>query len=308
MTALIEKYRPQSFDDVIGQAAVVKSLRGICQRKDAQVFLLTGPSGVGKTTLANIAAMEMDCETIVPVDAADHTGVEDMRQLKESLQYTGFGRKAFIIDECHRLSGNAFDSLLKVLEEPNPSVYWFFCTTNPTKIPKTIRTRCAAFELSLVKDTELWELYDEVCRQEGFSLSEDIGDILIQEAMGSPRQLLSNIAVARSARDQKEAASLLKASIESDATRELCQYLIKGGSWRTGMSIVEKLKDQNPESVRIVVCNYIGACLKNAKSDKDAIFFLEKLEAFSAPYVYSEGISSLLLSIGRALFAGGQNG
>lgn len=304
MTPLIEKYRPQSFDEMIGQAEVVKSLQGICERKDVQVFLLTGPSGVGKTTLAGIVAKEMGCESIIDVDAADQTGVEDMRKLKETMQYQGFSRRAIIIDECHRLSPQAFDSLLKVLERENPFVFWFFCTTNPTKVPKTIRTRCATFELSLVEEKHLWRLYDTVCQQEAISLSDDIGGVLIQAAEGSPRQLLSNIAVARTATSPQEAAKLLKVSLDTDATRELCQYLIKGGSWRTGMSIVEKLKDQNPESVRTVVCLYMAACLRNAKTDKDAVFFLERMEHFSTPYVYSEGSAGLLLSIGRALFSG----
>lgn len=305
---LITKYRPQTFADVIGQDAVVRSLQGICKSKSAQVFLFSGPAGCGKTTLARLVAKEFGVEEshIQDVDAASKTGVEDMRQIQDLLRYRSFGesgKKAIIIDECHRLSGNAFDSLLKVLEEPPEHVVWCLCTTNVNKIPKTLQTRCASFVLKSVSDKDLGELYDFVCEQEKLDLPGDIGDLLIRKAEGSPRQLLSNIVVARTAKTKKEAGELLQTAIESDPIRELCQFLIQGkGSWRTCMSIVSKIEDP-PESVRIIICNYIGACLKNAKDDNAAVVFIQKLEAFSQSYNSSEGIAPLLLSIGRTLFA-----
>src|SRR5712671_4555438 len=120
---LYRKYRPRRWEDVIGQRAAVKSLKSLLDGKRAQTFLLQGPSGVGKTTLARIAARHLDCRGmgLIEVAAAVFTGVDSMRELQDGMQYKAFGEnktKAAIIDECQKLSSSAWDSLLKICEEP----------------------------------------------------------------------------------------------------------------------------------------------------------------------------------------------
>ena len=308
---LITKYRPQTFADVIGQDAVVRSLQGICKRKDAQIFLFSGPAGCGKTTLARLVAKAYGVEetqsAMIEIDAASKNGIDDMRGVQEILQYRPFGdsgKRALILDEAHALSKQAFDSLLKTLEEPPAHIVWCFCTTNLAKIPQTLKSRCAKFDLKLVQDKDLGILYDFVCDEEKIDLPGDVGDLLIREAKGSPRQLLSNLVVARTAKNKKEAAQLLQTAIQDDATLALCQFVANGnGSWSKCMSLLDKLEDTNPESVRILVLNYLGACLKGAKDDKNAVIFMTRLDAFAQSYNGQEGIAPLLLSIGRALFA-----
>jgi DNA polymerase III gamma/tau subunit len=311
MTNLITKYRPQVLDDVIGQDAVVRSLKTTIKKRDAQVFLFSGPPGTGKTTLSRIVAFDFGVEdnqsSLVEIDAATFTGVDSMRDIQEILRYRPFGgsgKRAIILDEAHSLSKQAFDSLLKTLEEPPAHVVWFFCTTNPSKIPVTLKTRCAKYELKPVNDKDLFELLDWVCKQEKIVLVDGIADLLIKEAKGSPRELLSNLGVVRGSKTKKEAFELIKSVVETDASLELCRFITESnGSWMKCMALLEKLKDENPEAIRIGIFNYLGACLKNAKSDEAAVSFITKLDAFSSPYSGTDGMAPLLLSIGRALFA-----
>lgn len=306
---LITKYRPQVFDDVIGQDAVVRSLELTCKKKDSQAFLFSGPAGCGKTTLARIVAYEygVDDKQVIEIDGATFTGIDSMRDVQETLRYRPFGnsgKRAIILDECHALSRQALDSLLKVLEEPPAHVVWFFCTTNPAKLSVTIKSRCSKYELKPVADKDLNGLLDWVCGQEKIKLANGVSDLLVKEAKGSPRQLLSNLNVARSSKDKKEAAELIRTVVETDASLELCRFITDGGgSWVKCMTLLEKLEDTNPESTRILIANYLGACLKSAKSDQAAVAFMTKLDGFSTPYTPTDGQGPLLLSIGRALFA-----
>jgi DNA polymerase III gamma/tau subunit len=307
------KYRPDRLEDVVGQGAIVKSLAGVVERDQSHAFLFCGPSGTGKTTLARIVAAMVGCQEkdVLDVNAATHTGIDAMRAVQEPLQYKPFGKaqsKAVVVDECHRLSGNAWDSLLKNVEEPQSYVYWFFCTTEPGKVPATIKTRCSSFTLKLVNDQDIGKLLDRVTKAEKIKLVSSVKDLVIKEAGGSPRQALVNLALVQDVDDRREAAEILKSAHSSEPVRELCQFVAQGrGSWAKAMVIISKLEDENPESIRIVVCNYIGAALKNAKSDKDACFFLGILDNFAGPYNSSEGLAPLLSAIGRTLFANGSN-
>lgn len=303
------KYRPHTFKEVVGQSAVVTSMSKLIARKGSHSFLLSGPSGVGKTTLARIAAHEVGCEDkdLMEIDAATHTGVDAMRQIQETLRYRPFGNtkaRAIIVDEAHGLSRQAWEALLKVVEEPPEHIYWFFCTTQLGKVPATIKTRCTSYALKSVADRDLGVLLDDVIASEKIKISDSIADLVIKEALGSPRQLLVNLALCQDLTDHKKAAEVLRSALTSDPVLELCRYLVKGGSWAKAMNLVGKLSEENPESVRIVICNYLATVLKGTNSDQPARNLLHILEAFSMPYNASENAAPLLLSVGRALLAG----
>ena len=300
------KYRPRRFADVIGQVSTVKSMQAIIERDTSHAFLLSGPSGVGKTTLARVAAKRLGCDAqnLIEIDAATNTGIESMRSVQDTLRYVPFGKsdvRVVIVDEAHMLSKSAWNSLLKSIEEPPEHAYWFFATTEFGKVPPTIKTRCTSYQLNLVQDKVLVTLYDRVVSGENIKLSGDIGDLVVREAHGSPRQMLINLELVREASNKKEAAEILRTANESDPTLELCRFLVKGGSWSKAMGLLNKLDGVNPEGIRIIVVNYMASVASSATSDRGAGAALNILDAFSTPFNPSERQAPLLLSIGRVL-------
>jgi len=215
--AIARKYRPETFADVVGQTHVTGTLRAAL-RKDrlSHAYLFAGPRGCGKTTVARLLAKALNCgenregdpcgkcETcqaiargsyldVLEIDAASNTGVDNIRELRDMAQYApGEGSsRVFIIDEVHMLSKGAFNALLKILEEPPARVYFFFATTEPNKIPRTILSRCQRFDFRLLGRQELGERLDHVAQAEGVDLEPSARRLLVSLAEGSVRDGLS---------------------------------------------------------------------------------------------------------------------
>lgn len=311
MPAYHETYRPRSLEMFWGQETEIKKLESVLKKKTSQVFMLSGPAGVGKTTLARIIAKLVGCNPadVVDVDAATNSGADETRKLQEVMAFRPIGgglNRAIIVDECHGLSQKAWDTLLKTIEEPHKHAYWFFCTTNPSKVPKTIMSRCVHLPLKSLNDRDLERIVNRVCKKEEIELETSVRSLIVTEASGSARQALVNLAAAQHCGNRKEAAAALRVVLAGDPIRELCQFLLKPGSWIKAMAIVNNFPedDRNYEGRRIVVCNYMGAVLKGAKSDDAAMATLQIIEAWSTPYNSAEGIAPFLLSIGRTMFGG----
>lgn len=304
---LITRYRPRSFDDVIGQDHIVAALSGIIARNDMQCFLFSGESGMGKTTLARLTAEAFGCaiQEGDEIDAATHTGIDAMRRVQEITHYVPFGgsNRAIIVDECHSLSKQAWQSLLKATEEPPPHVYWFFATTDPGRVPDTMKRRAAVFTLKPVPDHVLHGFLDTVCTQEGITLADGVDQLLIRESRGSPGVLLANLVVCADAADRNSAAALLRSAQESEHTVALCRALANGCGWGEAVQIVARMEDSEAESVRIVVSRYFSAMLKKPHDQQRAKRVLVMLEAFATPYHASDGMAPLYLSLARAILA-----
>ena len=307
MQALITKYRPKSLDEVIGQASVVSSLRGAIKKKSSRAFLFVGPSGCGKTTLARILAADVGCAArdVLEIDAATHTGIDNIRLVTGGVDYRPMegGSKIVIIDEAHALSKAAFQALLKAIEDPPSWAYWALCTTEETKLPQTVVTRCTKYSLKPVEFDDLVGLLDVVVGKESMDIDEAVIDLCAKEASGSPRQALSNLAVCAEAKDIKEAKELLRSAIESEEAINLARALVKRASWSEVQAILAGFKDISPESIRHVVRAYVTKVILGSKREADAGNGLEILDAFSTPFHPSDGMSPVVLACGRIILA-----
>jgi DNA polymerase III subunit gamma/tau len=239
---LARKYRPQSFDDLIGQEAMVRTLtNAFSSGRLPQAWILTGVRGVGKTTTARILARALNyeladgsatgptidmprlglhCQAIIEsrhvdvleMDAASHNGVDDVRQINEAVRYAPATarHKVYILDEVHMLSPQAFNALLKTLEEPPPHVKFVFATTEIRKVPVTVLSRCQRFDLRRVESAELVTHLQGICAKEGIEADTEALALIARAAEGSVRDALSltDQAIAHAGRGQANSVAL----------------------------------------------------------------------------------------------------
>ncbi|MGZ3196044.1 MAG: DNA polymerase III subunit gamma/tau [Croceibacterium sp.] len=219
---LARKYRPQTFSELIGQDPMVQTLSNAIRRERlAHAFLMTGVRGVGKTSTARLIAKALNCVgpdgkggptidpcgvcepcraiaegrhiDVIEMDAASHTSVDDVREIIEAVRYAAVSAryKIYIIDEVHMLSRNAFNALLKTLEEPPPHVKFLFATTEVEKLPVTVLSRCQRFDLKRIPKPLLEQQFASICRQEGIEAEPEALSIIASAAEGSSRDGLS---------------------------------------------------------------------------------------------------------------------
>jgi DNA polymerase-3 subunit gamma/tau len=214
---IARKYRPQSFAELMGQEHVRTTLENaIAQRRIAHGYILSGQRGTGKTTVARILARCLNCiqgptispcgvcasclevtagnsPDVIEIDAASNRGINEMRELRENVRYRPARDryKVFIIDEAHQITSEAFNALLKTLEEPPDWVVFVLCTTEAHKIPITIASRCQQFSFRSVDFAEIVKRMEEICQKEGIQADPDTLSVLAQAGQGSVRDSLS---------------------------------------------------------------------------------------------------------------------
>jgi DNA polymerase III subunit gamma/tau len=261
---LARKYRPQTFDQLIGQDAMVKTLANAIERdRIAHAFLLTGVRGVGKTSTARLIAKALNCigpdgqgqPTIQPcgtcehclaiaqgrhidvieMDAASHTGVDDIREIIDAVRYASVSAryKIYIIDEVHMLSKNAFNALLKTLEEPPQHVKFLFATTEVNKVPLTVLSRTQRFDLRRIDPEKLVAHFAEVARLEGVEAETDALAMIARAAEGSARDGLSILDQAIAHGSGTVTATLVRDMLglaDRGRIRDLLELILKGDS------------------------------------------------------------------------------
>ncbi|HWK33864.1 MAG TPA: DNA polymerase III subunit gamma/tau, partial [Hyphomicrobium sp.] len=282
---LARKYRPQSFDDLIGQEAMVRTLRNaFASGRIAQAYMLTGVRGVGKTTTARIIARALNYETdtvtvptidmpvlgkhcaeimesrhpdVIEMDAASNTGVDNIRELIESARYKPIIAriKVFIIDEVHMLSKGAFNALLKTLEEPPEHVKFIFATTEIRKVPVTVLSRTQRFDLRRVDVPELSTHFANIVGKEGAAAEDDALALISRAAGGSVRDGLSLLDQAIAMGEAHVGAETVRAMLGlADRGRifDLLEHVFRGDAKAALLSLDELHRD-GAEPVQLIV-------------------------------------------------------
>lgn len=284
-------YRPSTLDEVVGNETIKDSLHSVLSRKKdiPHTFLFSGPRGTGKTTFGRIIAKALDCkENLYEYDAANTRGIETIRDLIHSARYnpmTGH-TKVYILDECHQITSDGMEALLKTLEHPPSHAYFILCTTEPEKLKETIRSRCMSFVTETLTNSEIIELLQTVLVKEKV---DDYPDSVLQEIAkivdGIPREALVLLDSVIDIEDEKKAINALqKSQMTSSQTKQICQLLIKPTDkhkWAEMQELIRGLKDVKPENIRHAILGYFTAVLmsKNSKiHDRTALmmeYFLD---------------------------------
>lgn len=307
MNDILNAYRPETFDMVCGQTAVVRSIKAVVESDNPpHAFLFHGPSGVGKTTVARIVARELGCNPIdlVEVDAASNSGVESTRKLSERQKFQVLNSEAqvTIIDECHALSAAAWKALLKPLEDAPEGCFWILCTTEIGKVPKTVRTRCHEYGFKPVPTDELFELLADVAEEEEIGLDKKALDAIVKAAQGSPRQALAYLSACRSCETLKEVQEMIRSAFDNPEIIDLVRLIVwKKPKFADAVGIVSGLKDSvGAESIRLTILSYCASCLMS-KPDNGTERLLAVMEEFEHPFNDSEKMAPVILALGRLL-------
>ena len=272
------KYRPKTFDDLIGQEVVAETItNSIKADKIPNAYLFTGIRGIGKTTTARIVAKGLNCSNgienlckedlcdncksiadsshidVLEMDAASKTGVDDVRDLIEFSRYgpTSAKYKIFIIDEVHMLSRQAFNALLKTLEEPPEYLKFIFATTEIKKIPITVVSRCQRFDLSRIKSSELFDFIKDIKEKENGKVSDEALKLIVKISEGSVRDALSLLDRALLSLDEKieldlNAAQKIFGYFDKSQLINLFELILRGEEDKV-INIYRKIYDQGVE-------------------------------------------------------------
>jgi DNA polymerase-3 subunit gamma/tau len=214
---LARKWRPQNFEDVVGQKPITQALQNaIATKRVAHAYLFAGPRGVGKTSVARILAKALNCQDgptlhpcnncnlckeirdgfsvdVLEIDGASNRGIDEIRELRDNVKYLPAKNKykVYIIDEVHMLTEPAFNALLKTLEEPPPHVIFIFATTEPHKIPLTILSRCQRYDFKRIPSSSILDQLKKIASEEGMEVSDPSLHLIARQAQGSMRDAQS---------------------------------------------------------------------------------------------------------------------
>jgi DNA polymerase-3 subunit gamma/tau len=280
VAALYRKYRPQDFDEVVGQEAIVRTLKNaISSGQVRQAYLFAGPRGTGKTSLARILAKGLNCAQgptpspdkvcnacvtiangtsldVVEMDAASQRGIDDIREIRERvvLQPAEGRYKVYILDEAHQLTDAAWNALLKLIEEPPPHLVFVFCTTDLSKVLPTVRSRCQTFAFQRPRLPELVRVLRRVADGERIDAPDQALALIARSARGAYRDAVSTLDQLASATENHvtvQSVLQLLGAVEEEALFRLCDLVVDRDT-AGALTFIEELSEQGQDLGRLV--------------------------------------------------------
>lgn len=259
---LYKKYRPRKLESVIGQDGALRSVRSMLEkRKFPHVILLTGPSGCGKTTLGRILKTHLNCgdHDFQEINAADTKGVDTIREIRQNANLSPIAgdSRIWFVDEAAKLTNDAQNAFLKILEDTPKHVYFMLATTDPHKLLKTVLTRCFEIKLQALSPAALDKVIRRVIEKEKLKVSDDIIGEIAEAAEGSARKALVILEqVGGLNGDDEQMAAIQSTTLNKDEAIALARALINPRAvWKDVAAILKNLKD-DPEGVRHLVMAY----------------------------------------------------
>jgi len=267
MEEFYRKYRPEKFSDVIGQDSVVNIIKNKWKTKTIpHAILLCGPFGVGKTTIARIIAKCLKCSPydLIEKNSADYRGIDDIRAIRSTMNNAPIEGdvRVWVLDECHKITSDAANALLKILEDPPSHAYFILATTEPERLLDGIRQRCLVLKLNPISEESLQAIVQQVCSKEKIKLAEPVMEKLLEYAGGSARealQILDRVHQLESKQEQLEA--ITKISTTTKVIEIVKLLLNKNTKWNQLTPILKELQGEDAEQIRYITLSYARSVL-----------------------------------------------
>lgn len=299
-TSLYNKYRPNSIEDVVGHIEIVKSLEEKINNKSLpNVILISGPTGVGKTTIARIIAKSLNINDIDLIEVNER-GIDTIRHIEKDVQSLPFfgSNKMYIFDESHRLTSEAQEALLKLSEDVPTYQYFIFCTTDPQGMKKALRDRCYSIKFDKLTDYNIKQIVEKVIESENLiNIDTEVVDKIVKRSDGSAR-LSINLIESIYSLDKTDSIKVLDSVFideDSDTVIDLCRSLMYK-NYDDFIKCYKKVNNNDPEQTRRVVLGYLHSCLLGSKNKNDIIKILNIMEPLRFSVVES-GKAGLLYAL-----------